>query len=177
MGETTNPAESAAPAIDQAALAEAVTKALEAQETARQARKAAKRAAKESAATEAARQAAANAAPGQGTPATAGASATETEDQRRARLAAIVEQQFAAKAAAEGLSAAKTDEQLVAEMIEERMVPLRQARAEGGDVQRKGIVTLEALAESPQIGKQLQEASNEDLKYAAGAAFGPKGAR
>lgn len=177
MGETTNPAESAAPAPDSTAIAEAVKAALEAQETARQARKAAKRAARDSATAEAARIAQESAALGTGTPATAGATASETPEQRTARLKALVDEQFAAAAKAEGLVTEKTDEDLVREMIEERLVPLRQARAEAGGVQRKGIAALESLAESPQIGKQLQEASNEDLKYMAGAAFGPKGAR
>src|SRR6185437_4618558 len=162
-------------------LAEAVSAALEQAETARAAKKAAKRAAREkadaarTAQESAAAQAAANAALGQGTPATTGA--TETVDQRRARLKALVDEQFATAAKAEGLTAEKTDEQLVAEMIEERMVPLRQARAEGGGVQRKGLAALEAIADAPDIGKKMQEASNDDLKYLAGAAFGPKGAR
>ena len=177
MGETTTPAETAAPGTDQKAIAEAVAKALEASDAARRERKAAKRAARESAASANATQAAANAALGQGTPATAGASATETAEQRTARLQALADQKFAEAAAREGLAVTETDEQILERMIEEKMVPLRQARAEGGDVKRKGIAQLEALAESPQIGKQLQEASNEDLKYAAGAAFGPKGAR
>src|SRR6185437_16054489 len=153
-------------------LAEAVSAALEQAETARAAKKAAKRAAREkadaarTAQESAAAQAAANAALGQGTPSTTGA--TETVDQRRARLKALVDEQFATAAKAEGLTA---------EMIDERMVPLRQARAEGGGVQRKGLAALEAIADAPDIGKKMQEASNDDLKYLAGAAFGPKGAR
>ena len=173
MAETTTPAAESAPGIDSNALAEAVTAALAQQEAARKARKAEKRAAREKAEADAARIAAESAALGQGTPATAGASATETEDQRRARLAALVEQQFAAKAAAEGLSAVKTDEQLVAEMIEERMVPLRQARAEGGGVQRKGLAQLEAIADGPGSAKLMENASGEELAALAGAAFGP----
>ena len=74
MAETTTPAAGNAPGIDQGALAEAVTKALEAQDAARNARKAAKREAKEAAANAA--QASASAALGTGIPATAGASAT-----------------------------------------------------------------------------------------------------
>jgi Family of unknown function (DUF6582) len=177
MAETTTPAETAAPGIDPKALAEAVAAALESRETAKAQKKAARRQAREAAAAEAARTAQESAAPGQGTPATTGATATETEDQRRARLKALVDEQFATAAKAEGLTAEKTDEQLVAEMIEERMVPLRQARAEGGGVQRKGIAKLEAIADSPTIGKQLQEADNQELKFMAGAAFGPKGTR
>jgi hypothetical protein len=99
---------------------------------------------------------------------------TETEDQRRARLAAIVDAQFAARAAQEGLSAAKTDEQLVAEMLEEKLVPLRQDRAEGGGVQRKGLAPLEAIADSPTAGKLLESASNEELSHTAAAAYGPR---
>jgi hypothetical protein len=174
MAETTTPAAGSTPAIDPTALAEAVTKALAQQEAGRKARKAEKRAARESAA---ASQSAASAAPGQGIPATAGATAAETAEQREARLKKLVDEQFAAAAAKEGLAVTETDEQLIARMLEERLVPLRQARAEAGGVQRKGIAQLETLAESPQIGKQLQEASNEDLKYAAGAAYGPRGAR
>lgn len=186
MTETTTPAAGSTPATDQnAALAEAVTAALAAQEDARKARKAAKREAREKAETEAARtaqesaaaQAAANAALGQGIPATAGASATETQEQRVARLSALADQKFAEAAAREGLAAAETDEQILERMIEEKMVPLRQARAEGGDVQRKGLAKLEAIADSPQVGKQLQEATNEDLKLLAAASFGPRGTR
>lgn len=175
MTETTTPAAGSTPATDQnAALAEAVTAALAAQEDARRARKAAKREAREKAETEAARIAQESAALGQGIPATAGASATETEDQRRARLRALVDEQFATAAKAEGLAAEKTDEQLVAEMIEERMVPLRQARAEGAGVQRKGLAPLEAIADGPGTGKLLEKASNEELSHLAAAAFGPR---
>ena len=172
MAETTPPAETAAPAIDPKALAEAVSAAMAQQETARQERKAAKRAAREAAAARTAQE---SAAPGQGTPATAGATATETREQREARLARLVDGQFAAAAAREGLAAGETDEQIVARLLEERLVPLRQARAESGGVQRKGIAKPEELADSPQIGRQLQEATNEELKYAAAAAFGPRG--
>jgi len=177
MAETTTPAAESAPGIDQAALAKAVTEALEAQDAARKARKAQKRAAQEKAAADAAKIAAESAALGTGTPATAGASVSETEDQRRGRLAAIVEQQFAAAAAKEGLATAKTDEQLVAEMLEERMVPLRQARAETGGVQRKGIAALEAIADAPGNAKVLASAANDELAALAGAAFGPRGHR
>jgi hypothetical protein len=174
MAETTTPAAGSTPAIDPKVLAEAVAGALAEQEAARKARKAEKR---EKAAKESARIAAESAALGQGTPATAGAAATETEEQRRARLAALVEAQFAAKAKAEGLASEKTDEQLVAEMIEERMVPLRQARAESGGVQRKGLAPLEAIADSPTAGKLLESASGEDLAALAVAAFGHGGGR
>ena len=177
MTETTIPAETAAPGIDHAALNEAVTKALEAREAARQARKAAKRAARETAASEAARQAQENAALGQGIPATAGAAATETAEQRMARLSALADRKFAEAAAREGLAAEETDEQILDRLLEEKLVPLRQARAEQGGAHRKGIAQLEAIADSPQAGKTLQEASNEDLKYLAGAAFGPRGTR
>jgi hypothetical protein len=172
--ETTTPAAGSTPAVDPKTLAEAVATALAEQETARQARKAAKREKAAKAATEAARIATESAALGQGAPATTGASATETEDQRRARLAALVEAQFAAKAQAEGLATEKTDEQLVAEMIEERMVPLRQGRAEAGGVQRKGLAPLEAIADSPTAGKLLENATNEDLSHTAAAAYGPR---
>ncbi len=171
MAETTTPAAETAPGIDSKTLAEAVTAALAQQETARQARKAEKRAAREVQA-EAARKAAESAALGQGVPATAGAAVSETEDQRRARLAALVEAQFSAVAAKEGLSAVKTDEQLIAEMLEERLVPLRQSRAESGGVQRKGLAVLEAVGEgAPGTQKMIQEASNDDLSRLAAAAY------
>jgi hypothetical protein len=161
-----------APGIDQKALAEAVAGILDARDQARttaKAEKRARRAAEESAAA----QAAAGAALAAGTPAAAGATAAETEDQRRARLQKLVDEQFAASAAREGLVTAKTDEQLIAEMLEERMIPLRQARAEtGGGPQRKGIARLEAIADGP-AGAKLAEASNEELAALAGAAFGP----
>src|SRR5450755_2743178 len=173
--ETTTPAAPSTPAIDPSVLAEAVATALAGQETARKARKAEKREKAEKAANEAARIAAESAALGQGTPATAGATATETEDQRRARLRAIVDEQFAAAASKEGLAAVKTDEQLVAEMLEEKLVPLRQERAEGGGVQRKGLAPLEAIADSPTAGKLLENATNEDLSHMAAAAYGPRG--
>jgi hypothetical protein len=172
--ETTTPAAPSTPAIDQNVLAEAVATALAGHETARRARKAEKREKAERAATEAARIAAESAALGQGTPATAGATATETEDQRRARLRALVDEQFAAAASKEGLAAVKTDEQLVAEMLEEKLVPLRQERAEGGGVQRKGLAPLEAIADSPTAGKLLENATNEDLSHTAAAAYGPR---
>jgi hypothetical protein len=170
MGETTNPAESAAPAIDPKALAEAVAGILGARDEAKAAAKAEKRARKAAESATAA-QAVATATES----AAATGTATETEDARKARLQKMVDEQFAAKAAQEGLTVVKTDEQLVAEMIEERMVPLRQARAEGGGVQRKGIAQLEALADAPGITKKLSEASNEELAAMAGAAFGPHG--
>ena len=172
--ETTTPAAGTTPAIDQNVLAEAVATALAGHETARRARKAEKREKAERAANEAARIAAESAALGQGTPATAGATATETEDQRRARLRALVDEQFAAAASKEGLAAVKTDEQLVAEMLEEKLVPLRQERAEGGGVQRKGLAPLEAIADSPTAGKLLENATNEDLSHTAAAAYGPR---
>lgn len=169
--EPTTPAAETAPGINPNALAEAVAAALAQQETARQARKAEKRAAREA---QAARTAAESAALGQGIPATAGASVSETEDQRRARLAALVEAQFTAAAAKEGLAAVKTDEQLIAEMLEERLVPLRQSRAESGGVQRKGLAVLESVGEgAPGTQKMLQEASNDDLSRLAAAAFPP----
>lgn len=169
MSETTSPAAETAPGIDPKALAEAVAAALTSRDEAKAARKAEKKAARESAAAQA--QAAANAA---ATEAAAAAAATAaTEDARKARLKALVDEQFAAAAAKEGLATEKTDEQLVAEMLEERMVPLRQARAEGGGVQRKGIAQLEALADAPGVDKKLSEASNEELAAMAGAAFGP----
>ena len=174
MAETTTPAAETAPGIDPKTLAEAVTAALAQQETARQARKAEKRAAREAAQAEAARKAPENAALGQGIPATAGASVSETEDQRRARLAALVEAQFTAAAAKEGLSAVKTDEQLIAEMLEERLVPLRQARAESGGVSRKGLAVIESIGDgAPGTQKMLQGASNDDLSHLAAAAFPP----
>ena len=174
MAETTTPAETAAPAIDSTALAEAVAKALAEQEAARKARKAEKRAAREKAGAEAARIAAESAALGQGVPATAGASATETEDQRIARLSALADKKFAEAAAREGLAVAETDEQILERLLEQKLVPLRQARAENGGVQRKGLAPLEAIADSPTAGKLLQEASNEDLSHMAAAAYGPR---
>jgi hypothetical protein len=173
MAETTTPAAGSTP-VDQNALAEAVTAALAQQDEARRARKAAKRAAKESAQAEAARIAAESATLGTGTPATAGATATETAEQREARLKKLVDEQFASVAAKEGLAVAETDEQIVARMLEEKLVPLRQARAESGGVQRKGLAPLEAIADSPTAGKLLQEASNEDLSHMAAAAYGPR---
>jgi hypothetical protein len=171
MAETTNPAAGSTPAIDPAVLAEAVAAILDGRDTAKAAKKEAKRAAREAAQTEAARIAAESAALGQGTPATAGATVTETAEQREARLAAVVDKQFAEAAAKEGLSATETDEQIVARMLEEKLVPLRQARAEQGGVQRKGKVdALEALADTPGFGKTLREASNEDLKHLAAVA-------
>jgi hypothetical protein len=108
----------------------------------------------------------------------AGAPAQETEEQRRARLAALVDQQVAAAAAREGLASEKTDEQIIAEMVEERMVPLRQAAAEGGRVARKGLDGTKTL-EDAVLGdpKMLREGSNSDLALTAAAAFGPKGSR
>ncbi len=175
MPETTTPAAETAAGIDPKALAEAVSAALEQRDAARREKKAAKRAAAQESA--AAAQAAANAALASGTPATAGATATETEDQRRARLQKLVDEQFTAAASKEGLATEKTDEQLVAEMLEEKLVPLRQARAEGGGVQRKGIEQLEAFADGPGVDKKLSEASNDELAATAGAAFGPSAAR
>ena len=176
--EPTTPAAGSTP-VDQNALAEAVKAALEAQETARQARKAAKREAREKAEAkaakvqEAARIAAESAALGTGTPATAGATVTETAEQREARLKKLVDEQFASVAAAEGLAVTETDEQIVARMLEEKLVPLRQARAEGGGVQRKGLARLEAIADGPGSAKLLENASGEELAAMAGAAFGP----
>ena len=53
------------------------------------------------------------------------------------------------------------------------MVPLRQARAEGGGVQRKGLAQLEAIADGPGSAKLMENASGEELSALAGAAFGP----
>jgi hypothetical protein len=178
MAETTTPAAESAPGIDPSALAEAVTRALEAQETARRTRKAEKkRAARESAAAEAAKQAQANAALAQGTPATEGATATETDEQRIARLSALADRKFAEAAAREGLAVTETDEQILERLLEEKLVPLRQARAEGGGVQRKGLAALESIADGPDTARKLQSASNEELAALAGAAFGPGGRR
>ena len=174
MAETTTPAAETAPGIDPNALAEAVKAALAQQEAARQARKAEKRAAREKAEAEAAKQAQESAALGQGTPATAGATATETTDQRIARLSALADQKFAEAAAREGLAVTETDEQILERLLEEKLVPLRQARAEGGGVQRKGLAALESIADSPGSGKLLQESSNEELSHLAAAAFGPR---
>ena len=176
MAETTTPAAGSTP-VDQNALAEAVKAALEAQETARQARKAEKRekaARKATEAQEAARIAAESAALGQGTPATAGASVTETAEQRAARLSALADKKFAEAAAQEGLAVAETDEQILERLLEEKLVPLRQARAEGGGVQRKGLAPLEAIADSPGSAKLLKESSNEELSHLAAAAYGPR---
>jgi Family of unknown function (DUF6582) len=165
MAETTTPAAGSAPAIDPKVLAEAVAAELAAHDEARKARKAGKRAAREKAEAKAARAAAESAAP---------SATAETEEQRRARLAALVEQQFTAAAAREGLAAVKTDEQLIAEMLEERLVPLRQARAEDGGVHRKGLAALESIADSPGNAKLLESATNEELSHLAAAAFGPR---
>ena len=173
--ETTTPAAGTTPAIDQNVLAEAVATALAGHETARRARKAEKREKAERAATEAARIAAESAALGQGTPATAGATAIETADARLARLSALADAKFTEAATREGLAATETDEQILDRLLEEKLVPLRQARAEGGGVQRKGLAPLEAIAGSPAAGKLLEDASGEELAAMAGAAFGPHG--
>ena len=171
MAETTTPAAGSTPAIDPAALAEAVAAILDGRDTAKAAKKEARRAAREAAQSEAARIAQESAALGQGTPATAGASVAETAEQREARLRKLVDEKFPAVAAAEGLSAEETDEQMLTRLLEERLVPLRQARAEQGGVTRKGKVdALEALADGPGFDKTLREASNEDLKHLAAAA-------
>ena len=176
MTETTTTGAEAAPGIDPKILAEAVAGILGAQAQEKAQRKAEKRAAREAAESAAAQaQAAANAAATAGTTATA-STATETDEQRRARLQKLVDEQFAAAAAAEGLAATETDEQIIAKMLEERMIPLRQARAEGGGVQRKGIAQLEAIADAPGISKKLSEATNEELTAMAGAAYGPHSA-
>lgn len=170
MTEPATPAAETAPGIDPKALAEAVAGILgardEAKATAKQ-EKRARRAAEEAAAAKTATE----------TAKPAPATVAETDDQRRARLQAVVDAQFATAATAEGLSAVKTDEQLVAEMLEERMIPLRQARAEGGGVQRKGIAQLEALADAPGVNAKLSTASNEELAALAGAAFGSHAGR
>jgi hypothetical protein len=187
MAETTNPAEQA-PDV-QKHIAEGIAAGLAQAEEARRLRKAAKRAARETAGQQAttestaAAQRTANVATATGTPAPPAAVA-ETEEQRRARLAALVEAQFAQAAQREGLTETKTDEQLVAEMIEERLVPMRQAAAERGGVNRKGVVAeaarqgvavLESIGEgAPGSQKMLQESSNEDLAHAAAAAYGPR---
>jgi hypothetical protein len=173
--ETTTPAAPSTPAIDQNTLAEAVATALAEQETARQARKARKAEKREKAATEAARIATESAALGQGAPATAGATATETADARLARLTALADAKFAEAATREGLAVTETDEQILDRILEEKLVPLRQARAEGGGVQRKGLAPLESIADSPTAGKLLESASNEDLSHMAAAAYGPRG--
>jgi hypothetical protein len=177
MPETnTTPAGQSSPGTDPAALAEAVNAILEQRETARKAAKR-ERKAREAAAAEAARAATESGAATSGTPATPGATAAETAEQREARIAKLVDEQFAAAAAREGLAAAETDEQMVARMLEERLVPLRQGRAEAGGVQRKGIARLEAIADGSGLDKKLQETTNEELAALAGAAFGPHGAR
>jgi hypothetical protein len=173
--ETTTPAAGTTPAIDQNVLAEAVATALAGHETARRARKAEKREKAERAATEAARIAAESAALGQGTPATAGATAIETADARLARLSALADAKFTEAATREGLAATETDEQILDRLLEAKLVPLRQARAEGGGVQRKGLAPLESIAGSPAAGKLLEDASGEELAAMAGAAFGPHG--
>lgn len=173
MTETTTPAAETAAGIDPKALAEAFVSVLDARDQAKAAAKEAKKARREAAESAAAPPAAA----GESAPDAGGAAAPETEDQRRARLQKLVDEQFAAAASKEGLVTERTDAELVAEMLEERMVPLRQARAEGGGVRRKGIEQLEALADTPGLGKKLSEASNDELAATAGAAFGPGIAR
>lgn len=90
-----------------------------------------------------------------------------------ARLTALADQQVAAAAAREGLAVGETDEQVMARLLEERLVPLRQAQAEGGGVNRKGLAakTMEDAA----TPGALREASNSDLALTAAAAYGPKG--
>lgn len=184
MTETSTPAAETAPAIDPKVLAEAVAAATAQQDEARRARKAAKRAAQETAAAEAAKaateaaaaQAAASAALGQGTPATAGAAVSETAAQRMARLSALAETKIAERMKAEGLAAEETDEQILDRLLEEKLVPLRQARAERGGVVRKGLI--EAIADQASDGKKaLQESSNDDLAHMAAAMFPGAGAR
>ncbi len=172
--ETTTPAAGSTPAIDQNAVIEAARAIVAEQEAARKARKAEKRAAREAQETAAAQQAAANAALGQGIPATTGATATETADQRLARLTALADKKFAEAAAREGLSVTETDEQILERLLEQKLVPLRQERAEGGGVQRKGLAPLEAIADSPTAGKLLEKASNEELSHMVAAAYGPR---
>lgn len=172
---TTTPAAEAAPAIDPKVLQEAVSAALAQQDEARRARKAAaKRAAQEAAA---AKVAAGSAALGTGIPATAGATVSETAEQRVARLEKLAEEKLAERMKAEGLPAEETDEQILDRLIEAKLTPLRQARAEaGGGVQRKGHPVLDGIAEnSADGGRALREASITDL--AALAAAGYKGAR
>lgn len=171
MAESTSPAAPTAPAIDSKALGEAVTAAMAEQEAARKARKAEKREKAEKAEKKAARIAAESAALGTGIPATAGA--TETDDQRLARLTALADQKFAEAATREGLAVTETDEQILERLLEQKLVPLRQARAEGGAVSRKGLAPLEAIADQRGSAKLLENASGEELAALAGAAFGP----
>ena len=164
---TATPAAETAPAaLDPAAIAEA---AITAYETARQARKAAKRAAQAAAAGPAETAPAPQPAP---VPAAPAAPVAETQDQRLARLAALADAKVAEAALAEGLSVTETDEQIMARLVEERLVPLRQARAEAGvGTGRKGHL-LETIAdEATGSGKALQEASNDELAHLAGAAY------
>ena len=62
-------------------------------------------------------------------------------------------------------------------MLEEKLVPLRQARAESGGVQRKGLAALESIADSPTSDQLLAKATHDELKGLAAAAFGPRGTR
>jgi hypothetical protein len=106
------------------------------------------------------------------------AAVAETADQRLARLTALAESKVAEAAQKAGLSVTETDEQIMERLIEERLVPLRQAAAEktGAGTGRKGL--LEAIAEqAPGTTKTLQEASGADLAALAAAAYPAPGRR
>jgi hypothetical protein len=170
---TTTPAAETAPAIDPKVLQEAVSAALAQQDEARRARKAEKRAAAEAATAAAARAAAESAAPGTGIPATAGASASETAEQRMARLEKLAEAKLTEAAKAAGLSVAETDEQILDRLIEAKLTPLRQAAAESGQgTARKGLLT--DIAEGATgSGKLLENASADELARMAAASYPP----
>jgi uncharacterized protein DUF6582 len=103
-------------------------------------------------------------------PATPAAPVAETAEQRMARLTALAEAKVAEAAAAAGLQVGETDEQIMERLIEERLVPLRQAAAEKTGVQRKGL--LENLADGePGTAKVLMECDGGDLAALAATAY------
>lgn len=112
------------------------------------------------------------------TEASPAAPVTETADQRMARLSALADAKVAEAAQKAGLSVTETDEQIMERLLEERLVPLRQAAAErtGAGTGRKGL--LEDIAEqAPGTTKMLQEASAADLAALAAAAYPAPGRR
>jgi hypothetical protein len=106
------------------------------------------------------------------------AAVAETADQRMARLSALADAKVAEAAQKDGLQVTETDEQIMERLIEERLVPLRQAAAEktGAGTARKGL--LDNIAEqAPGTTKVLQECSGADLSALAAAAYPAPGRR
>lgn len=184
-GATNTPAAGTTPAAEStpAGVDPELYKRLLEKETRKLAKKAAREAfnagtgapATETAPAAAAPAAAAPAAPA--APAAETAPVAETREAREARLAALVDQRVAEAAAKEGLAVDESDEQIVARLLEKKLVPLRQAAAEGGGVQRKGLSAQEAADKLVEAAtpEALAKATNDELKEAAGRAFGPKG--